>query len=48
MQLITEILHLEEEGQTVVKQIQILTDYHGEDILVKSLMVEEILNSESL
>lgn len=43
-QLITKLLYLEKEGQGVVKQIQILLGYHEDDIMVKSLMIEEILN----
>jgi hypothetical protein len=46
MQLITKLLCLEEEGQGVVKQIQILPGYHEDHSLVKSLMIEEISNFE--
>lgn len=43
-QVITKLLRLEKEGQDIVKQIQILPGYCEDEILVKSFMVEEILD----
>lgn len=42
--LITKFLCLEKEGQDIVKQTQILPGYREDEILVKSFMVEEILD----